>query len=47
LTALDDGNLIKTTDFRRVYSTMIKEWLKFDGADGVLKGSFDPIGAFA
>ena len=46
LTMLDDGNLIKTTDFRRVYATMIKEWLKFDDADGVLKGSFNPIGAF-
>ncbi|GIT66918.1 MAG: hypothetical protein Ct9H300mP25_03900 [Acidobacteriota bacterium] len=47
LTMLDDGNLIKTTDFRRVYATMIKEWLKFDDAEEVLKGSFDPIGAFA
>ena len=46
LTVLDDGNLIKTTDFRRVYATMIKEWLKFGETDKVLKGSFDSIGAF-
>jgi hypothetical protein len=26
---LDDGNLM-TTDFRRVYATMIKEWLGYD-----------------
>ena len=47
LTALDDGNLIKTTDFRRVYATMIKEWLKYEDTHAVLKGSFDPLGAFA
>ena len=47
LTVLDDGNLIKTTDFRRVYATMIKEWLKFDDTQTVLKGSFDPLGVFA
>ena len=44
---LDDGNLKKTTDFRRVYATMIKEWLKYDDTQAVLKGSFDPLGAFA
>ena len=47
LTELDDGNLIKTTDFRRVYATMIEEWLRFDDAPAVLKGSFDPMGVFA
>ena len=47
LTVLDDGNLIKTTDFRRVYATMIKEWLQFDDTQAVLKGSFDTLGAFA
>ena len=46
LTVLDDGNLIKTTDFRRVYATMIKEWLRFDNTNVVLKGSFEPLGAF-
>src|SRR6185436_1936055 len=27
LTDLDDGNLRMTNDFRRVYATVIKEWL--------------------
>ena len=47
LTDLDDGNLKMTTDFRRVYATMIKEWLGYDDTDTVLKGRFDPLGAFA
>ena len=47
LTELDDGNLIKTMDFRRVYATMIEEWLKFDDSPTVLKGSFDPLRVFA
>lgn len=47
LTELDDGNLIKTTDFRRVYATMIEEWLRFDDSAAVLKGSFDSLGVFA
>ena len=46
LTELDDGNLIKTTDFRRVYATMIEEWLRFDDSPTVLKGAFDPMGVF-
>jgi uncharacterized protein (DUF1501 family) len=47
LTKLDDGNLIKTTDFRHVYATMIEEWLQFDDSETVLKGSFGPLGVFA
>ena len=47
LTDLDDGNLKKTTDFRRVYATMISEWLGFADTRSVLKGSFDPLGVFA
>jgi uncharacterized protein (DUF1501 family) len=47
LTHLDDGNLKMTTDFRRVYATMIKEWLGFDDSDAVLKGRFDTLGVFA
>jgi uncharacterized protein (DUF1501 family) len=46
LTDLDDGNLKMTTDFRRVYATAIKEWLGYDDAATVLKGSFETIGAF-
>jgi uncharacterized protein (DUF1501 family) len=46
LTDLDDGNLKMTTDFRRVYATMIKEWLGFDDTEVILKGKFDPLGVF-
>jgi uncharacterized protein (DUF1501 family) len=47
LTDLDDGNMKMTTDFRRVYATMIKEWLGYNRPDEVLKGKFDPLGVFA
>jgi uncharacterized protein (DUF1501 family) len=47
LTDLDDGNMKMTTDFRRVYATMIKEWLGYDDTAAVLKGRFDPLGVFA
>ena len=47
LTDLDDGNLKMTTDFRRVYATIIKEWLGYDDTTAVLKGRFDPLGVFA
>jgi len=47
LTDLDDGNLKMTTDFRRVYATMIKEWLGYDDTAAVLKGRFDSLGVFA
>ena len=47
LTDLDDGNMKMTTDFRRVYATMIKEWLGYDRPDEVLKGRFDSLGVFA
>jgi len=46
LTDLDDGNLKMTTDFRRVYATMIKEWLAYDDTQAVLKGAFETLGAF-
>ncbi len=47
LTDLDDGNMKMTTDFRRVYATMIKEWLGYDNTELVLKGRFEPLGMFA
>src|SRR6185436_10714915 len=47
LTDLDDGNMKMTTDFRRVYATMIKEWLGYDDTPKILKGSFSPLGVFA
>jgi uncharacterized protein (DUF1501 family) len=46
LTDLDDGNMKMTTDFRRVYATMIKEWLGYDDTAAVLKGRFETLGVF-
>jgi uncharacterized protein (DUF1501 family) len=46
LTDLDDGNLKMTTDFRRVYATMIAEWLGYENTASILKGRFDPLGVF-
>jgi hypothetical protein len=36
-----------TTDFRRVYATMIGEWLGCRDTQAILKGQFTPLGAFA
>jgi uncharacterized protein (DUF1501 family) len=47
LTDLDDGNMKMTTDFRRVYATMIKEWLGYEKSQAVLKGRFETLGIFA
>jgi uncharacterized protein (DUF1501 family) len=47
LTDLDDGNMKMTTDFRRVYASLIKEWLGYEDTEAVLKGRFDPLGVFA
>ena len=47
LTDLDDGNLKMTTDFRRVYASMIEGWLGFDDSASILKGSFEPMRLFA
>ncbi|HJN46789.1 MAG: hypothetical protein CL477_06730 [Acidobacteria bacterium] len=47
LTDLDDGNLKMTTDFRRVYASMIEEWLGYSDSESILKGSFETMGLFA
>ena len=47
LTDLDDGNLKMTTDFRRVYATMIKEWLGYEDTQAVLKGQFETLGVIS
>lgn len=47
LTDLDDGNLKMTTDFRRVYATMIAEWMGHEDTASILKGEFPPLGIFA
>ena len=47
LTDLDDGNLKMTTDFRRVYASMIDGWLGFKESESILKGSFAPMDLLA
>ena len=48
LTALDPaGGLERTTDFRRVYTTLIEEWLGAHDARAILGGRFEPLGIFA
>ncbi len=47
LTELDDGNLIKTTDFRNVYATLIEEWMGYPDSETILKGEFPTLGMFA
>lgn len=47
LTKLDAGdNLIHTTDFRRVYATMISGWLGVKNTRQLLKGDFEPFDLF-
>ena len=48
LTKLDAGdNLVFTTDFRRVYATMISGWLGLHDTRDLLRGEFEPFGMFA
>ena len=47
LTDLDqNGDLKMTMDFRRVYATMIQEWMGFANPKVILKGDFPPLGIF-
>ena len=46
LTDLDDGNLKMTTDFRRVYASMIEGWMGMDDASAVLRGEFPALPVF-
>jgi uncharacterized protein (DUF1501 family) len=43
LTDLDDGDLKYTTDFRRVYATLLDKWLNADSAK-VLGARFETVG---
>jgi len=43
LTDLDDGDLKYTTDFRRIYATILDKWLNADSAV-VLKNKFEGMG---
>ena len=48
LSKLDAGdNLVYTTDFRRVYATMIAGWLGYRDTRMLLNGDFQPFGMFA
>jgi uncharacterized protein (DUF1501 family) len=47
LTKLDPGdNLVFTTDFRRVYATMIAGWLGLKDTRELLNGEFQPFDMF-
>jgi len=47
LTKLDAGdNLVYTTDFRRVYATMIAGWLGLKDTRELLNGEFEPFDLF-
>jgi uncharacterized protein (DUF1501 family) len=47
LDQLDAGdNLVYTTDFRRVYATVMQGWLGFNDTRTVLRGEFEPFPAF-
>ena len=47
LTQLDAGdNLIHTTDFRRVYATMIAGWLGLRDSPQLLNGEFESFEMF-
>lgn len=47
LTDLDDGNLKFTTDYRRIYSTLIQGWMQHEQPAAVLRDEFSPIPIFA
>ena len=48
LTELDEGdNLVYTTDFRRVYATLIEEWLGHNATRELLGGDFESFPMFA
>ncbi len=47
LTELDEGdNLVYTTDFRRVYATVIEGWLGQTNTREILNGDFEPFDMF-
>ena len=48
LTKLAEGdNLAYTTDFRRVYQTLISGWLEHGGSDDILRGEFNSFDMFS
>jgi uncharacterized protein (DUF1501 family) len=47
LTDLDDGNLKYTTDYRRIYATLISGWMGHEHPAMILKNEFEPLPIFA
>lgn len=47
LTDLDDGNLRHTTDFRRIYATLIRGWMGHDRVETILGADFAGLPVFA
>jgi len=43
----ENGDLKMTCDFRRVYSSLIGEWMGYGDTKTILKGEFAPLGIFA
>jgi uncharacterized protein (DUF1501 family) len=43
LTDLDDGNLKFTTDYRRMYATLIGKWMGHADTEAVLRGKFEAL----
>ncbi len=46
LTDLEDGNLRYTTDYRRIYSTLIQGWMRHEQPAAILRDEFSPIPIF-
>ena len=46
LTDLDEGNLKFTTDYRRIYATLIGGWMGHDKVASILKDDFSPLPVF-
>jgi uncharacterized protein (DUF1501 family) len=46
LTDLDDGNLIHTTDYRRIYATLMRDWLGVADTRDILGGDFESLRVF-
>ena len=48
LTELDgDGNVAYTTDFRRVYASLIEDWFGYKGSRALLSGDFADLALFS
>jgi uncharacterized protein (DUF1501 family) len=43
---LDEGDLQMTTDFRRVYASVLQGWMGVPDATEILKGPHPPLGLF-